>query len=508
MPRIPVTTSLSIDSFSGGVVNVASSSATNAIFNKYADGRFFATQRPSINIFENASATVADTKGRGIYYWNKVGARYFVNDDTVYKGDYTAPLAATMTSGSDKVFISEIGDYLVIIDAENNEGWYIASGASTTLVSISSTNFPPNQTPALTLCKGATVLNGALYVGATNGELFNSGIEDPITWGALDFISAEIAPDDSVYISGHMNHIANFGTRTIEFFYDNGNPTASPLNVRTDISHNVGAIDFNTLWESGDSTFFVNLNPSGDFNISVLSNFQLTKISTPDIDTFITSSVITDGLSLMAHGFSTAGRSFYVLTTYYEDGSNNVMPLSSLVFDTSTSVWGFWELMHDGIEDFPLVNWTRSTATRAGDGILSNGDIITVSDDKNPQDSTEAQVYVDAGYVDPGYISDTSATGENIEMVLITGPVDFQTRDYKYQDSLKLVAIPESTEQNMTVQWSDESNNSYNSGRTLDLSNHNNKLTRMGRFRQRNHKLTFAGDEQIEVEAVEVGISA
>jgi len=504
--RIPVTTSLGIDNFSGGVVNVSSSSVTNAIFNKYADGRFFATQRPSINIFQDASADVAKVKGRGIYYWDAVSAIYIVNDDTVYKNTYAAALGVTMTSGTDKVYIHEIGDYLIILDPENNEGWYISSSASTTLVSISSVNFPPNQTPALTITKGGCVLNGALYVGATNGELFNSAVEDPTTWGALDFISAELKPDNSVYVSAHANHIAIFGVRTIEFFYDDANPTASPLNVRTDIAHNVGTVDFNTIWESSDNTFFVNLNPSGDFNISVLNNFQLQKISTPDIDTFITSSVITDGLSLMAQGFSTAGRTFYVLTTYYEDGSSVVVPKSSLVFDASTNVWGFWELMHTGIDDFPLVNWTRSTATRAGEGILSNGDIITISDDKNPQDSTLAQVYMVTDYVDFDYISDTGASGENIQMIIITGAQDMGSREYKYADNLKIVAIPESTAQNVTVQWSDEGNDSYNTGRSLDLANHNNKLTRLGRFRQRNHKLTFSGDEQIEIEAIELGV--
>ncbi|MEE8208710.1 MAG: hypothetical protein V3T88_07165, partial [Nitrosomonadaceae bacterium] len=480
MARIPITTSLAIDNFSGGVVNVASSSTTNAIFDQYADGRFFATQRPSINIFEDASVTVADTKGRGIYFWNAVGARYFVNDDTVYKGDYSAPLGVTLTSGTDKVYFFEVGPYLVIIDPQNNEGWTILDSASTTLVAITDLDFPPNQTPTLQLARGGAVLNGILYVSATNAEMFNSATEDPTAWATLDFISAEIAPDDSVFVMKHQNHIANFGTRTIEFFYDNANPTASPLNVRTDISHNVGSINFDTMWMNGDDVFFVNLNPAGDFNVSVLSNFQLQKVSTSNIDTFITSSVITDSLKLVGHGFSTAGRSFYVLTTYFEDGTNNVNPLSSLVLDTSTSTWGFWELMHTGIDDCPIVGWTRSTATRAGDGILSNGDIITVSDDKNPQDSTEAQIYVDTDYVDAGYISDTGSSGVNIEMILIPGPQDFGIREYKHADNLRLVAIPESTTQNMFVQWSDEGNDNYNTGRNLDLSNHNNKLTRLG----------------------------
>lgn len=505
MSRIPVVTTLTIDGFSGGVVNVASSAATNAIFNKYADGRVFATQRPSVNIFEDASATVADAKGRGIYYWNAVGASYFVNDDTVYKGSYAAPLGVTLTSGMDKVYFFEVGSYLVIIDPENNEGWYITSGASTTLVAISDLDFPPNQTPTLTLAKGGASLNGTLYVMDTTGAIWNSAVEDPTAWNILDSTVAEISPDDGVFLTKHNEHLAAFGTRSLEFFYDNANPTGSPLNNRTDISHDIGTVDFDTIWQDGQNIYFVNLNPAGDLNIYLLSNFQLQKISTYDIDTFITSSVISDSLKVVADGFSTAGRSFYVLTTYYIDSV--ITPLSSLVFDTSNSVWGFWELMQTGINDCPLVGWTQSNATRAGNGILSNGDVVTIADDKNPQDLTEAQVYVVADYVVDNYISDTGQAGDPIEMILITGAQDFGTRKYKYADNLKLVAIPEATSQNITVQWSDEGNDNYNTGRTLDLSNHNNKLTRCGRFRTRNHKLTFTGDEQIEVEAIEADIS-
>ena len=502
--KIPVVTNLSIESFSGGVITVAEASTKNVIFGKYSDGRIFATQRPSINIFEDASATVSDAQGRGIYYWDKVGARYFVNKNVVYKSSYSAPLAANLSAGTDKVYFFEVGSNLVIIDPENNEGWYITQGASTTLVEITDVAFPPKQTPALTLTRGGVSLNGSLYVGATNGEIWESDKEDPTSWNILNFKSAEVSPDNLAILVKHLDHVTALSTRSTEYFYDNANPTGSSLNVRTDIIHNQGAIDFDTTWSDGSSVFFVNLTPSGDFNVMLMSNFQLTKVSNDDVDSFLTSSVITDSLKLVGEGFTAGGHSYYVLTIYFV--STTIQPLTSLVYDISQQTWNFWELAHTGIDRFPVVGWTRSSATRAGDGILSNGDIITVADDKNPQDTTEAQVYVLADYVVAGYISDTSGDGENIEMEIITGNKDFGTRGYKYADNLRIATTPTSTTQNITVQHSDEGNNNYNTGRTIDLSNHNNKLTRLGRFRTRNHKLTFSGDAQIEVEGIELDI--
>lgn len=505
MARIPVTTSLGIDNFSGGVINVTSSSTVNAIFGTYADGRPFATQRPSINIFEDASDTTADAQGRGIYYWDAVGAKYFVNKDTVYKDNYSSPLAVTLTAGTQRVEFFEVGNYLVIVDSENNDAWYINTSADTTLAEITDVDFPPKQTPALTLAAGGASLNGKLYVMATDGTIWNSATEDPTSWNALNFTSAEISPDDGVCLAMQGQDLVAVGTRSLEFFYDNANPTGSPLNVRTDIDHAIGTVEFSTVWADGNRVFFVSLNPSGDCNLMMLSNFQIQKIAPSDLDTFITSSIITDSLKVVGSGFSTAGRSFYLLTVY--SVSTVVTPYTTVVFDTSSGTWSSWELMHTGINDFPLINWTRSTVTRAGEGILSNGDIVTVADDKNPQDTTKAQVYVVADYVDDGYITDTAGSGENIEMILIPGPQDFGTRQYKYADNLKIVTTPEATTQNITVQWSDEGNDNYNTGRTLDLSNHNNKLTRLSRFRTRNHKLTFSGDEQVEIEAIEFDVN-
>ncbi len=505
MARIPVVTNLSIDSFSGGVVQVASSLTKNVIFGKYSDGRVYATQRPSINIFEDASVTVSDAQGRGIYYWDRVGARYFVNKAKVYKGSYSAPLAATLSAGTQKVYFFEVGTNLVIIDPENNEGWYITAAASTTLVEITDVAFPPKQTPALSLIRGGVVINGSLYVGATNGEIWECAKEDPTLWNILNFKSAEVSPDNLVLLVEHLDHIAGIGTRSLEFFYDNANPTGSSLNVRRDIIHNIGTVDFDTAWSDGTSAYFASLNPAGDINVQLMSNFSLSKISNDDVDSFLTSSVITDGLKLVADGFTAAGHSYYVITIYYID--TVVMALSSLVYDISQGTWNFWELAHTGIDRFPVVGWTRSTSTRAGDGILSNGDIITVGDDKNPQDATEAQVYVLTDYVLAGYISDTGSSGANIEMEIITGPKDFGSRDYKYADNLRIATTPTATAQNLTVYRSDEGNNNYSAGQTIDLANHNNKLTRQGRFRTRNHKLTFAGDEQIEIEGIELDIT-
>lgn len=498
--RIPVIADLSIDTSVGGQITIPRSQGKNVIYGQRPDGSLYATQRPSVNIFEDASSTVSKTRGRGIYYWDEVGALYFVNDDTVYKGSYSAPLGVTMGTGIERVEMFVVGAYLVLLDVENNKGYTISSGASTTLVEITDVQFPPKDTPALTIARGGASLNGTLYVYCTNGTIHNSDVEDPTSW-AGDFKTSEIESDPGVACIKHNNNIATFGTWTTEFFYDNANKVGSPLNVRTDIIQSIGCANLDTLWSSGNEVFFVGQNKTGDLSVFFLSNYQLKKISKTDLDTFLTTSVITDALKIAGTGFTAGGHLFYILTIY--SVSTDIVPLTSLVYDSFKQTWGVWELAHSGINDCPLIQWTSATGTRAGQGILSNGDIITIVDDNNPQDTTEAQVYVLAGYVDTGYITDTSGTGNDIELEIIIGPADFETREYKYPKNLYLIS--EKTTSIITVSWSDQDNDSFNTGRTVDLSNPGNKLTRTGRFRSRNHKISYTGTNQIQLEAIEYG---
>jgi len=503
MPSIPITTQLSIEEFSGGAIVVPQSMCTNVIYGKYPSGNIFATQRPSVNIFEDASVTVADAKGRGVYHSNLINDRYIVNDNVVYKGNYTAPLAQLISSGVERVEMFEVGDFLVILDTENNEGWTIAIGTPTVLVAITDVAFPPNQSPSLQLTKGGAELNGTLYVYTTDGQIWNSAVEDPTSWNTLDSIVSEVRSDGGVALFKHSNHIAALGERSLEFFYDNANPTGSPLSPRTDVTHDIGTVNFDTFYGDGNASYFVGLTESGDVGVYLLQNFSLTKISKNDIDSMLTSAVVTDSVRVVGSGFSAGGRGFYVLTLYNLSGGI-VASETSLVYDSSTGFWNPWELAHDGINDYPLVDWTRSSGTRAGNGILSNGDILTISDDFNPQDAVEAQVYVDADYVDMGYISDTGVSGNKIPFEIITGAGSFGTQNNKFIGTTRIKGRPTNNPEQLLVQWSDESNKNYNAGRTIDLSNQKNKLNRCGSFKRRNFKLSGAFSERVEIESVEV----
>ena len=142
--RLPVVTDIQINSFNTGVPETLGSYIYNGTVLQYPDGKYYVTQRPSFSVFESpadAGLSSPDLRGRGCYYWagHGVDALYFVNNDTVYKSTYSAPLTTdNLTAGTDPVVIRELNSKLVFVNAESNEMFYIDSATDTTLRSMQS----------------------------------------------------------------------------------------------------------------------------------------------------------------------------------------------------------------------------------------------------------------------------------------------------------------------------------------------------------------------------------
>lgn len=576
--RIPVPLDLKIEDFAGGVILAKDSGTKNCIFSKKPDGSYFLSQRPSVNIVVDASATVSDAKGRGNYYWNAVGALYFVNAGEVYKDNYSTPvreaaqsigvgdvdsaattvtvtLAAhgyqtgdsvviagadqteyngtytitvtgantftytfagsattpatgtitarrTLKDGIEKCYIFELDTYLIILDAQGQQGWYISSGSSTTLNKITDADFPSD------LARGGAILNGRLYVLGQDGQLYASDEGNPSAWNALNVIQANYSPDAGMLLDVHHKHLAAYGANTIEYFYDAANPTGSPLAKRQDIVHEVGTIDEDTLWTDNNVTFFVGISRTGGLSVYVMAGFQITALSSPEIDSFLTTSYMKENKHFHASGAVVGGRVFYFLTVY--QGTTEVEPLTTLVFSGTEKLktWGTWELMHDGIDHFPLVSWTLSTSSTTTKGMLSNGDIVTFQDDLNPEDLTLAFGVYESGIYESGIYLESGGVGTPIEIEAVFGAKDFGTMNYKRMDSVRLTGNKTEESQTLTLYASDELNTDWVEVGSFDMSIPGERVNRLGSFRQRNLKLVGAPNERIELSGLEPEVKA
>lgn len=514
--KISLIPDLDIHAFSGSGVTDYNSGMTNCLVHN-VNGVNKATQRPSIDITEDASTVSSppdNDRGRGIYYWENNSKLYIVNDNDVFSvtQDSTrlSESTGTFPSGSERVTILEmIGvPRLVILDAENDEGWVM--NAAEALTEIGS-NFPS------TLVQGGVVLNGFLIVMDEDGTLYNSVVDDPTTFDALSFITAERERDKGVYLGKHHDMVVAFGTRTIEFFYypTPANTTGSVLNRRQDIFYNVGCASGLSVWENGDIIYFLGSKPTGQIQIWKLENFQVTPVSNDTMASYLTQGLTQGSLKVVMTGFAGMGHDILIFTVYTLTGGGvgEILPKVTFSYDTFTGKWGFINTSVAGHTYFPLIAGTKRTGgqndtvrARTWEGIMYNGDIIAMNDKLVPIDTllgSDGVFEVGVFEVDV-FVATSSSVGTNISTIIRTGLWDAGSSEYKFQTRETVMMEDTPNTQTLTIRHSDEDSNNFNTGNTVDTSKTRKSVNRMSRFMKRNYQLEYSGDEQFFKEALDV----
>lgn len=501
--RLPLAVDLKINAVNGSSIDDYDSGLTNCIVKKKS-GRIIVTQRPSINLFEDASDSVADARGRAIYFWGTSGHRYIVNNNKIYKDSQANAALGTITAGTKKCRFVELGSYLVLIDTENNQGWTIT--AADVLAEIADTDFPPKQIPAVNLAYGAAVLDEYLVVLDVNGDLYNCDLNDPTSWNALDYLNAERYPDGGTFIGRHHDDIIAIGPRSIEIFYDASNTTGSPLARRQDIAYTVGSNLGESFWEVGDLLFFIGTNDAGELGVYKLVNYGLVKISPDDLDTFLSQAIVQNGYGCDGSGFSAGGHHLYTLTLFTTPSDKS--PERTLVYDDAAGLWyPAFTTAIAGHSHFPIVDWTvrSDTATKIGEGILSNGDLIAPNHNLIPQDTKQGGNYVADNYVQDQYVSSVSSDGTAIPVTIRVGQQDFGTSREKLCPRIDMVGDRAKESQTLTLKWSNNNNDGFATatGRSFDHSKRR-PIRNCGKFERRNFQLEHSSTESLELEALDI----
>lgn len=163
------------------------------------------------------------------------------------------------------------GDYLHMVANTEIIRELVATDTFTKVTDADSPGAPSETV----MVRGIAVLNGVVYAMDSDCKISNSGSLNVPSWGSTDFISAERKPDYGCYIGTHHDNIIALNTRSLEFFYDAGNATNSPLARRQDIYYNVGCVFPNSVVQLADQMYFFGTNEHGDTDIYVLNNYAL-----------------------------------------------------------------------------------------------------------------------------------------------------------------------------------------------------------------------------------------
>ncbi|MGL4630834.1 MAG: hypothetical protein ACRCVT_06475 [Leadbetterella sp.] len=317
-------------------------------------------------------------------------------------------------------------------------------------------------------------LDGFLFlIKRDTADIYNSNLNDPLLYTAGDFLTAEMLPDKATYLTRLNNYLVVMGGQSIEYFWNAGNATASPLQ-RNDTPIKLAGL-LGGVASLGNRLFIVGSYNESQPNVFILEDFKLIPIGNEAIRRHLVS-VITSGslVNLTGTIISQEGHDFYMITT----------DTASYVYDIEAKLWVKWAWQNQANFDIAVcLNCQTSAGIQTYFSLKSNYtvykfDIINYRD-------------VNVDYT-------VSFTTDN---------EDFGSYNQKTMHRFSLWADKPTMETPLLVQWTDNDYLSYNNGVTLDLFQELPCVYQLGRFRRRAFKITLTPNQRLRFKAIEVDIN-
>lgn len=401
---------------------------------------------------QSTNTTVAAGQGLGIYQW--LGDLYEVRGTSLYKNGVS--LGTVNSTGGQYYFVGT-GDLTKLVLKNTTNAYWVSTGGAIT--AISSVNYPAVTVP------GIVYLDGYIFVMTADAKIYNSALEDPTTWSALNFITAEVEPDGGVFIAKHLNYTVAFGQWTTEFFYDNANPTGSPLSPYPSAFSKIGCASAYSVVSTDSTLVWMSQTQEKGREIYMLNGFQPTKISNQFIERFLNADSLA---TVYAFAVKINGRYFYVLTLK----ASNL----TVVYDFTTQHWHQWT---SGI--------TETYFTGIGYAFQGGKDII--------QHESNGKTYqmLPTVYQDDGVAIYTR---------IVTDRLDGGNNKTKFMSRLELIG--DKIASTIQERHSDDDYQTFSSYRTIDLSTSRSQAYRYGKFRRRSFEFLHTDNTPLRLEWMEI----
>ncbi len=458
---------------------------------------------------------------RGIYYWNS--KKYSVIGNKLYENSTSLQTINTSTGRVGFVEFDNSGvQYLFMCDG--TDGWVVSNASVVTQVNptlsawVGSTDYAlgnkviptvangyyyevttdagssSGSQPTWPTTIGNTVVDGGitwtcageyggfptphiptpkfidgymLLAAANSQDIYNSDTDNIYGWGAGNFVSSEMWPDDIVSLARQNNQLLALGNHSSEFFYDAANATGSPFARNEGTVMQMGCAAPYAVYENERFCIFVGQSQSGGRAVWLVEGFQPKKVSTEAVERVLDE----EGTSIRTangYGLRTKGHLLYVIN----------LTSCTLVYDLEEKVWHEWSSNSNGSH----VAFAYGFCSDMEDGrsvLLHN---------------TDGYTYI----VDPDVYQDHTTS---IIADIYTAKYDGSTMNRKFQHNLNIVGDLGST---FTIRWSDDDYTTWSSYVTLSTSRP--FFARGGSFRRRAFNIRHTANEDFRTEAIEIEV--
>jgi hypothetical protein len=264
------------------------------------------------------------------FYWAVGNKLYSVTPDV----GVTVRTVATLNTSSGYVgFCSFLkADNTRYVLASDGTDLWVDDYAATSCTRVTDVDMPTPHQPYPLYLDGYVFL-----IGEESGDIYNSDNDDPTAWTAGEFIQAEISSDWAIRLFKVKNYIISMGYNSIEYFWDAGNATGSPLSRNDSPVRNVGYITGGC--QIGDTVYFVGQDEKHNLSVYAVNSFKVERVSNAVVDRTIqtiSSAANSKGrVNLDKDGecISVDGHTFYILVT----------PVTTWAYDVDEKFWYEWK---------------------------------------------------------------------------------------------------------------------------------------------------------------------
>lgn len=422
----------------------------------------FCSKRPGLS--NSTQPPGASAVGRGIHAWGANGKIYSVFDNRIYSG--TSAIGATLAGSSGRVWFRETPEGAstrVLIACDGSDTYHIQTTDTVDQFDeTDSTAFPTSNLGSMAL------LDGYFFLAQSDGDIWNSNLNAYTVWTSTNFLRANTHGDNLEAIHLLRDQIIAFGKNSIEFFFNNGNSSGSPLLRIDQNTLGVGLAAKETLAWSGDTLCFVSENASngdGERGVWIISGSTAKEISTASINRFLKAegSSISSATAWME---KVSGQLIYVLNL---SSANR-----TFVYSVGNGMWCEWESSTSG-QKF------RGVAVSS-----LNGTVYV-------QDSSNGRIYT----LDSSSFQDS---GSAYTATMQTVRSDRGTHKRKSANELEIIGDTSSGD--LTVFLSDDDGANYRTAGVVDMSATRKRLHRLGLYRERAYRLTHSANASLRLQAL------
>lgn len=441
-----------------------------SIKNKHlSDSRQFIMKRAGTAV---QIASVAASEVRGMFYWDDQDMLFYAVGTDIWSYNFNTQVntqfaAAFTTTTGDVGFCEFLYDTNVvnIIATDGTSLHQITVGL--VLTTCAAPDLPAATLPY------PVFLDGYLFLAkAESAEVFNSDLNDPFLWTPGNIIVAEMRADLVQRIAILNNYLVVFGTNSIEYFWDAGNATGSPLQ-RNDTPIKLNSF-LGGFAQHGNEIYFIGENNAGQPEVYRLKDFKLEELANYTVSRYL--NTVTDTLATWEGAIVTCqGHAVYLV----------VAGQVTYACDTETKTWTRWAYQQQ--TGFYIAHSARATTQALRRSVFA-------------LKGNSSSIY---------YISDTLTqdSGVNFTFRIVTEADNFGSLNRKTMSRFSLIGDQTPDTSYASVSWTDDDYQTYSTPVLVNMRQDLSSIYRLGWFRQRAFKIEYTDAYQFRLQNFEVDIN-